>query len=444
MHSHLADIDELVLLCRDDESRKYIAEAVASYKVGAFRACIVMTWIAVQFDFISKLQILADRGNTQARDCLKEFEKARKIALESKDYKKAQEFENSVLAYAKDEFEFITASECEELERLQRDRNKCAHPYMVTLDEPYQPTAELARYHLKNAVVYFLQYPPTHGKSLISDLIEYTKEEYFPEQLDQVINTFRSWHLDRAKSSAIRSLVLAMIKGLLRDETFDGKQFRRTSNALNALRRIQREICEKTIEKHLSEIMIKVDDVQLVQSFKFLHSIDDTYQYLRADARIRLNSFLLKSQNVEMLSTALTLALDTPQLKTVAKERISELQYDGLIQVYSQSNGHKELFKPIMALCLGANNKDEAQILADNLLIPLLTLSWVKEEHIDSILDTCEKNDQLKYYEIFLKLVLAIQEIMPQENLTRLLSKYPDCDKKYVEIFEESSGELPL
>ncbi len=58
MNQHLVDIDELVLRCKSKEARYYIAEAVACYKAGAFRACIVMTWIAVVYDFLHKLRQL--------------------------------------------------------------------------------------------------------------------------------------------------------------------------------------------------------------------------------------------------------------------------------------------------------------------------------------------------------------------------------------------------
>lgn len=55
MHSNLIDLDELVLKCRDKQSKKLIQEAVACYKVGAYRSCIVANWNAVVFDFLSKL-----------------------------------------------------------------------------------------------------------------------------------------------------------------------------------------------------------------------------------------------------------------------------------------------------------------------------------------------------------------------------------------------------
>ena len=55
----LADLDELILLCRDDKARLYIVEAVTCYRSGAYRSAIVATWIAVCYDIIDKLRELA-------------------------------------------------------------------------------------------------------------------------------------------------------------------------------------------------------------------------------------------------------------------------------------------------------------------------------------------------------------------------------------------------
>lgn len=60
---YFVDLDELVLRCRDEQARQYIAEAVACYRAGAFRACIVMTWTAVVFEYIHKLRELEQHNS---------------------------------------------------------------------------------------------------------------------------------------------------------------------------------------------------------------------------------------------------------------------------------------------------------------------------------------------------------------------------------------------
>ena len=52
----LIDLDEFILQCRSNRAKNYIREAVAAYKVGAFRACIISVWIAVVFDVIEKFK----------------------------------------------------------------------------------------------------------------------------------------------------------------------------------------------------------------------------------------------------------------------------------------------------------------------------------------------------------------------------------------------------
>ena len=54
MYEAFIDLDELVVRCRDKQAKQFIKEAIACYKAGAYRSCIVATWNAVVFDFLHK------------------------------------------------------------------------------------------------------------------------------------------------------------------------------------------------------------------------------------------------------------------------------------------------------------------------------------------------------------------------------------------------------
>jgi hypothetical protein len=75
MYEAFIDLDELVLLCRDKQAKKFIQEAVACYRAGAFRSCIVATWNAVVFDFLHKLRELELLEDKEASQQLEKFEK---------------------------------------------------------------------------------------------------------------------------------------------------------------------------------------------------------------------------------------------------------------------------------------------------------------------------------------------------------------------------------
>ena len=51
---------------RSEQARAYIAEAVATYRSGAYRACIVTTWIAAVYDIIDKVRELSLNGDKAA------------------------------------------------------------------------------------------------------------------------------------------------------------------------------------------------------------------------------------------------------------------------------------------------------------------------------------------------------------------------------------------
>ncbi len=81
MYETFIDLDELIIRCRDKQAKKFIQEAVACYRAGAFRSCIVATWNAVVFDFLHKLRELELLENGEASNLLTQFEK---ISSESK------------------------------------------------------------------------------------------------------------------------------------------------------------------------------------------------------------------------------------------------------------------------------------------------------------------------------------------------------------------------
>lgn len=117
----LYDLEELVLACRDEQAREHIREAVECYKSGAFRACIVATWIAVVFDYIHKLRLLDLTGDKEARKQLERFEKIRGSGNDA--LADALAFEREVIDTAAEKFELLTPLEKADLKRLQDDRN---------------------------------------------------------------------------------------------------------------------------------------------------------------------------------------------------------------------------------------------------------------------------------------------------------------------------------
>lgn len=237
MASPLSDLDELVLKCRDQKAKSYIKEAVDCYKAGAFRSAIVSTWIAVSFDILDKLKELSLAGDKEAEKQIDVFEKARRIG----DIANSLKFERDILTVCRDKLELISQVEFIDLERLQEDRNRCAHPSMTADGEVFNPSAELARMHVRSAVEHLLQYPPAQGKYALDSLSSEVESEYFPTDIKKAVVAFESSPLNKARDSLVRNFTVVLLKKLINDSK-DYKEIYRLSTALNAVGVIHRDI----------------------------------------------------------------------------------------------------------------------------------------------------------------------------------------------------------
>ena len=114
----ITDLDELALKVRDRISRSYILEAIDAYRGGAYRSSIISVWIAVNFDIISKIRELANRGDRMAQDFVHTLDKA----IRTKNIKELQRVEENLLDKAETDYEFISNQEKYDLEQLKNDR----------------------------------------------------------------------------------------------------------------------------------------------------------------------------------------------------------------------------------------------------------------------------------------------------------------------------------
>jgi len=113
----LSDMEELLGRIENKGMVDYMREAVGCYHAGAYRACIVLSYIALFDDLAQKLHELA-RTNTTAK----------KI---SKDVKQRQSDQQVFETYMVDQLKsakLVTEAEASTLEQVRVCRNKAAHP----------------------------------------------------------------------------------------------------------------------------------------------------------------------------------------------------------------------------------------------------------------------------------------------------------------------------
>jgi len=160
----LADMEELLAKISNRSMVDYLREAMTSYSAGAFRGCIVLSYIALFDDMRAKLAQLSTVNKT-ARAVHKEVEKR----ANDQDV-----FETFMADQLKKEG-FLTAAEHKQLDIVRQIRNRAAHPSGVSAK------AEEARYVFRVVIDDFLAKPLLKTTQAVDALVERLEgSNFFP------------------------------------------------------------------------------------------------------------------------------------------------------------------------------------------------------------------------------------------------------------------------
>ncbi len=357
MYEAFIDLDELILRCRDKLSRKFIQEAVSCYRCGAFRSCIVSTWNAVVFDFLHKLRELALLGDKEAAKLLEDFDKLRSSG---KQFKELWQFESNIPESALTKFELISTVEKSDIERLFEDRSRCAHPSMTSLEEPFEATAELARYHLRSAVTHLLERPPVQGRAARQRIFQDIKSEYFPIEPELAIKYLQKSPLARARPILIKDIVMGLTKSLLIEELPEDERLRQFS-ALNAVSSMYHQETLEILNSQLSDLILhRVTDENWDKAIIYLGTIA-AWDSISEPCRIKAEAYIDKLEIFEIHNRF---------LKRLSQEAISILVKASHIS-FLRKSVTKKLQIPLKdLLSLRETCKDD--IFKEKILIPVL------------------------------------------------------------------------
>jgi hypothetical protein len=316
-----ADLDDLISRCRPENTKRSFAEAVACYRAGAYRACIVSTWTSVLFDYLGKLRELELTGNAEAEAIVRRFD----VARGNHHIRALLEYEAKALDDAAGKFELLTPTEKQDLERLRDDRNRCAHPSMLTLDDPYAPTAELARSHMRNAVEHMLSRPPLQGREALARLWAAVNSNYFPDDDDDAARRLAP-QLAQARPALVRSLLSVLTKRLLAEDDAKHEQL---YVALRAVITLKHEEAERFLREKLSTFAERLEDADLPRLVRFCGAIVLAWGTLSAPAQDRLRLYVQRSDGLQ----GMILAFKVPALWQVAQARIPALPVEDLVRL---------------------------------------------------------------------------------------------------------------
>lgn len=385
----LTDLEELMLRCRSRGAKEHIREAVLAYKAGALRVSIVATWTAVVFDLIDKVRELAISGSADAQNWLNEYEnhqmqfdKGNKAAI-----KQLLAFENDIIIAARDKFLLISHNEFIDLERLKDDRNRCAHPTFQRIETPYYPTAEQARYHIKNSIVHVLSQPPIQGKFALNNLKKLVESNYFPADDSSALSQLANSDLAIASDSLVRAFIDYLLFGLL-DKTHGLYRQYRAIAALNSCIQLHANISWERISKQFNKCIMQIEDDTLILTVVLIGYVSGLWSNISEQAQNKIKIFLLNCSDDEFTSVV-PIVLNIDGLTEVVSSRIAQSDCNSLVKI-KQFHEITPCVERAVYLFSHASNWNEANHLYSTLICRVT--SALTDNQIETIILSPSRN----------------------------------------------------
>lgn len=231
--ARLYDMEELVEKVINDDVKQYMREALTCYMTGAYRATVVLTYIALFDDIFKKLEELAKVNKT-----------ANKIFTSSSKKRQEQEpFEYDLITSLKSTG-LMNELEAEFLDILRTLRNKSAHP------SGHLPSAEEARFIFYETISRFLSKPILSTKQIVEEIVSRMNESNFFHSTDvDVMAKVTHKELSNIHPEAIPFLISKLMDALNNPETLHNSRKFLCSMAFspptdNTLEQIKNKIIE--------------------------------------------------------------------------------------------------------------------------------------------------------------------------------------------------------
>ena len=144
-----------------------------------------------------------------ATDALGELQQASRTtrsAMILKRFLALLRFERGLLEKFRRCFRLLWIQRIRGAARLRSDSNRCAHPTFLKNSAPYNPSAELARLHIRNALALVLSQHPRQGRAALSSLEAIVLSSYFPKKLADAVERLRGYGTTSARPALDRCL----------------------------------------------------------------------------------------------------------------------------------------------------------------------------------------------------------------------------------------------
>ena len=387
MDSNFVDLDILLTQIREPRSRTYFLDAVRAYKAGALRAALSATWVAVVYDLISKYRELAASDDAAATAFLKTFDSA----TANRNVNKLLEIEAKIISHATTEIQILNQIGKIHLERLREDRHLCAHPTFSSEAELFEPSPEMVRLHLVNAIDLVLSQTPLQGKTIFEQFDVDVQSTGFPRDRLKIQEYVDQRYLIRTRHQNITNFGIVLAKSLLMDIPPQWEGYRRkiVESLITIRERAPSDWPE--LSTAILGILNSLKPENRVRGIAFVAAFPDFWSLLNVPTQTAFLETATNTRADDLTDYRLLAGITLTELEQPIKDLIAALSVDQLRDALSLE-ALPELWNRALECYEDSSSFRNSESNFQNFILPFS--SKISAEQFDSLLVAITNNGQ--------------------------------------------------
>lgn len=311
MDINFIDLDILLTRIRHPQSRTYFFDAIKAYKAGALRGALTSAWVALVYDLIAKYRELSAIGDAAATAFLQSWDNA----TNSGDISKLLQLEAGILEDATINTQVVNRLARSQLNRLREDRHLCAHPAFSAEAELFEPTSELVRLHLVNAVDLVMSQEPLQGKAIFDLYDVDVQSQGFPNDHDRILDYVEQRYLARVRTQNVRNFGVVLAKSLLKGVPTQWEPLhRKISSSLVAVR--ERSVNSwADVSLAIVKLLDNLEPANRPRAIAFVSAFPDFWPLLQQPTQIALKETVQNANDNAVIDYRILAGVVIPQFR---------------------------------------------------------------------------------------------------------------------------------
>lgn len=326
MDTGFVDLDILLTRIRHPKSKVYFLDAVKAYKAGALRGALTSAWVALVYDLIAKYRELSAMGDAAATAFLQSWDNA----TVSGDIVKLLQLEGGILEDATANTQVVNRIARTHLERLREDRHLCAHPAFSAEADLFEPSPELVRLHLVNAVDLVLSQEPLQGKAIFDLFDVDVQSPGFPTAYERILDYVEQRYLARVRAQNVRNFGTVLAKSLLKGVPAQWEPLHRKIIPSLVAVRDRAAAAWPDVAQAITRLIDSLEPANRPRAIAFIAAFPDFWPQLQEATRTALQATIDNAEPAALTDYRILAGVTVPQFRDALLPIIAGLNREHL------------------------------------------------------------------------------------------------------------------